>query len=430
MLGMESGFQLYDYRQMVEYLKNEQSGTAYTMLEAATEFIQNYENKNPKALSAYKGLNLFYVDEAEMNLGDYIIAGKADLDFFMSMLMKSSAATLNAVIGFLNAGVAPFENAYDEEEGETVSKNWAQQLPESSVYDILENHPTADDLKNMKKQYNDNAKETFKQIQSFVTYYENAVARSPKGASGVSKKTAKEAIAESDELEAKDADVVYIEAYNELNKYPFTDEMTVGEWIMDIGHQTSDEVDLQELYPLVDVMSDAQNDLVADTGFLTAVSNLGENVELTEFEKTLPDVKTAIKQYNNTEALSVWDNADDELEDSTIAFTSEAVRRQSANNLLIKSEEKDTFSERFELVAKWVTLSVGILSVVVFVTSKIVIAIASAASSAALASTLASIISVVGVIGAVSMWVGAIAAVATVGILIYLWIKWLTEDDD
>ena len=430
MLGMESGFQLYDYRQMVEYLKNEQSGTAYTMLEAATEFIQNYENKNPKALSAYKGLNLFYVDEAEMNLGDYIIAGKADLDFFMSMLMKSSAATLNAVIGFLNAGIAPFENAYDEEEGETVSKNWAQQLPESSVYDILENHPTADDLKNMKKQYNDNAKETFKQIQSFVTYYENAVARSPKGASGVSKKTAKEAIAESDELEAKDADVVYIEAYNELNKYPFTDEMTVGEWIMDIGHQTSDEVDLQELYPLVDVMSDAQNDLVADTGFLTAVSNLGENVELTEFEKTLPDVKTAIKQYNNTEALSVWDNADDELEDSTIAFTSEAVRRQSANNLLIKSEEKDTFSERFELVAKWVTLSVGILSVVVFVTSKIVIAIASAASSAALASTLASIISVVGVIGAVSMWVGAIAAVATVGILIYLWIKWLTEDDD
>ena len=137
MLGMESGFQLYDYRQMVEYLKNEQSGTAYTMLEAATEFIQNYENKNPKALSAYKGLNLFYVDEAKMNLGDYIIAGKADLDFFMSMLMKSSAATLNAVIGFLNAGVAPFENAYDEEEGETVSKNWAQQLPESSVYDIV-----------------------------------------------------------------------------------------------------------------------------------------------------------------------------------------------------------------------------------------------------------------------------------------------------
>lgn len=429
MLGMESGFQLYDYQQMIEYLKNEQSGTAYTMLEAAKEFSQNYEKDNPKALSAYQGLNLFYVDEAEMKLGDYIVGGMADLDFFMSMIMKSSAATINAVISFLNAGITPYENVYDEEEGEIVSKNWAQQLPESAVRDMLENHPTVDELKDMKKQYDDNAKETFKQIQSFVTFYENAVARTPEGASGVSEQTAEEAVEAADEVKEEDADVVYIEAFNELNKYPYTEDMTVGEWILDIGHQTSDEIDLQELYPLVDVMSDAQNDLVADTGFLTAISNLGENVKLTEFEKTLPDVKVAIKNYNNSETLSVWDNADDDLESSTIAFTSEAVRRQAANNLLVKSEEEDPFSERFELVAKWVSFAVGVASVVVFVAAKIITAVATAASSAALAETLASMISVFSAVGAVAMWVGVVAALATIGILIYLWIKSLIEDE-
>lgn len=430
MLGMESGFQLYDYKQMVDYLKNEQSGTAYTMLEAAKEFAQNYEKGNPKALGTYQGLNLFYVDEAEMKLGDYIVGGMADLDFFMSMILKSSAATLNAVLGYLNAGITPFENAYDEEEGEIVSKNWAQQLPESSVYDILENNPTADEIKDMKKQYNDNARETFQQIQAFVIEYENAVARNPNGPPEVSEQTAEEAVAAAEDIEEEDADIVYIEAFNELNKYPYTEDMTVGDWILDIGHQTSDEIDLKELYPLVDVMSDAQNDLVADTGFLTAISNLGENVKLTEFEKTLPDVKAAIKNYNNTETLSVWDSADDDIQSSKIAFTSEAVRRQAANNLVIKHDEQDTFSERFELVAKWVSLSLGIVSVVVFVTAKIVTAIATVVSSATLSSTLASMISVIGVIGAVSMWVGVVVAVATIGILIYLWIKSLVEDED
>ena len=430
MLGMESGFQLYDYKQMVEYLKNEKSGTAYTMLEAATEFAQNYGTNNPKAQSAYNGLNLFYVDEAKMKLGDYIVAGKADIDFFMSMIMKSSAATLNAVISFLNIGIAPYENSYDEEEGEIVSKNWAEQLPDNSVRDILENHPTADEIKDMKKQYDDNARETFVQIQSFVTFYENAVARNPDGADGVSEQTAEEAIETAEDVKEEDADAVYIEAYNELNKYPYTEDMTVGEWILDIGHQTSDEIDLQELYPLVDVMSDAQNDLIADTGFLAAVSNLGENTELTEFEKTLPEVKESIKEYNNSETLSVWDNADDDLESSTIAFTSEAVRRQAANNMLVKTEEEDTFSEQFELVAKWVSFAVGVASVVVFVAAKIITAVATAASSAAMASTLASLIPWVGAIGAVAMWVGVVAAIATVGILLYLWIKSLIEEDD
>ena len=430
MLGMESGFQLYDYKEMVEYLKNEQSGVANTMREAAMEFAQKYGEDSPKAISAYKGLNLFYVDEADMKLGDFIVAGKADLDFFMTMIVKSSTATLNAVMGYLNAGIAPYENGYDEDEGETVSLNWAQQLPDSPVYAILENNPTVDEIKDMKKQYNDNARETFKQIQSFVTQYENAIARNPKGEPNVEAQTDEEAIEAADNIESEDADIVYIEAFNKLNEYPYNDSMTIAEWLLDVGHQTADKIDLTQLYPLIDVMSDAQNDLVGDTGFLTAVSNLGENERAERFEETLPEVQAAIKEYNGSNAISIWDNADDDLQNSKIAFTSEAVRRQAANNLVIKHDEVDVGRERFELVSKWVTFSIGVLSVIVFVSAKIVTAVAATASSVTLASTLTTMLPIVGVVGAVGMWVGVVAAVATVALLLYFWITSLIDDED
>ena len=430
MLGMESGFQLYDYNQMVEYLKNEKSGAAYTMVEASKEFTQNYEKNSPKAISAYKGLNYFYVDEAEMKLGDYIIAGKANLDFYMSMVLKSSAGTLNAVLTLLNAGVAPYENSYDEQEGEVVSENWAEQLPESTVYYMLDNNPTADELKDMKKQYNDNARETFKQIQTFVMEYENSLARNPDGNADTSIKTAEQAVENADDVSREDADVVYVKAFDKLNEYSFTEDMTVGEWILDLGHQTSDEVDLTELYPLVDVMSDAQNDIIGDTGFLSAVSNLGENEKASSFEGSLSQLEEEIDNFNKSDAISVWDNADDDIQSSKIAFTSEAVRRQSANNLIIKHDETDTFAERFELIMKWVGFSIGMLSIAVFVSAKIITAIATAATSAVLSETMASLISVVGVIGAVGMWAGVVAAVVTVLVMIALAIVSLLDDDD
>ena len=110
MLGMGRDYYLYNYNQIIDYLKKTNEGTAQTMYEAANVFAENYKAGSPKAKDAYEGLNLFYVGNENTKFGDYIISGKADIDFFTQMIVKSSAGTLSAVMVFLNSGIAPFKN--------------------------------------------------------------------------------------------------------------------------------------------------------------------------------------------------------------------------------------------------------------------------------------------------------------------------------
>ena len=432
MLGMESGFQLYDYKQMIEYLKNQHAGTAQTMLETAEEFIDYYDAGSERALDAYEGLNLFYVDNAKMPLGDYIIEGKADIDFFMEVMMRSNASTVNAVIGFLNSGIAKFENAYDEETGEVVTKNWAETLPESSVNDILEGDPTTDELKDLKKQYHDQAAGIFRELQTFATNYENALARHPGGTAKVdtSIDTPEEAIEDSEDMKSEDTDVVVLETYNKLNEYQYNDEMKLGEWLVYLGNKTSDEINLTELYALADVLGEAQSDLVADAGILTAVSNLGENKANEKFEETLPEIKEKINDYSGKDYLSLWESADDDIRNSIIAFTSEAVRKQAAENLNLKTEENDVLQEKFTIVMKWIGIGLGIAYVALFVTAKIITVVYLKVVSLALYSLLGKILAGLGYVAAIQIWAALIVAVVTIAMLLYFWISDATKDEE
>jgi hypothetical protein len=70
----------------------------------------------PRRSSAYQGLNLFYVDEAEMKLGDYIVGGMADL-ISLCQCNEIKRSNNHAVISFLNAGYTPYDKRFDDERG-------------------------------------------------------------------------------------------------------------------------------------------------------------------------------------------------------------------------------------------------------------------------------------------------------------------------
>ena len=126
MMAMDTGYQLYDYDSAVNYIKSQKYGTAQTLYKSSVEFADNYKAGSPKAKNAYHGLNLFTVGNTK--LGDYIVSGKADTEFFVNIMMKASVGTINAVIGFINAGLTPFENDYDDETDTVKTSNWAQML--------------------------------------------------------------------------------------------------------------------------------------------------------------------------------------------------------------------------------------------------------------------------------------------------------------
>lgn len=119
LMAMDSGYTEYDYNEMNAYIASQNADKAQTMADAAKSFAENYIAGSPRAMDAYKALNLFRIESNGTELlGDYIIAGKADQAFFSKMLVSSNVQALNAVIGFINIGLTPYLNEYDEESGQ------------------------------------------------------------------------------------------------------------------------------------------------------------------------------------------------------------------------------------------------------------------------------------------------------------------------
>ncbi len=430
-LPMDTGYQVYDYKEITDYLVKENYGTAYTLDSASSEFIVNYEAGSPKALEAYEGLNLFYVldNNKKVKLGDYILSGKTDVSFFAKVVLKASTGTLNAIIGFLNIGIAPYLNEYDDEAEEEVTTNWAESLSHSQLWADIDSGLSTDDINDLHKKYNDDGKKLFAQLQDFTTCYENAAARYKKDPDSVEDSTGMEtleaAVENMDDVTVEDNDSAYLSAFDTLNEYDFNDNMKLGDWLIRMGKQTSDEVDLIQFYPVLESMSEAQVSISTVGGFMSAVSNLSENNESEKFSDTIPEIKAAIKEYNNGDCVSLWDNSDDDIDDATIAYTSDAIRKQSAMNSIGEKSKFDILSEKIETVMKWINIGLGVAYVATFVAKIVVVGVAKIATAyacAALGSFCTSALSVIAAISTACFWVGIVVLACSIGWMIGSWI--------
>ncbi|MBO7548577.1 MAG: hypothetical protein J6T77_01285, partial [Clostridia bacterium] len=324
LMAMDTGYTIYNYEDMMHYLASQKTGTAQTLQNAAVLFAQYYKAGSPKAKDAYEGLNLFHVGDAnKTKLGDYILAGKTDLQFFTEMIMKSSTGTLNAVHGFLANGIAPYQNDLDEK-GERITTNWAQFTVKSELWNKLAGDDLSTDERNaLHKEYNDQARDLFKSIQTFTTYYEDAKARESEANALPEGDTMEKAAEEMDSIEREDCDFLYLAAFEMLNAYQFESGELLGDWFVALGKMTSDKVDLTQLYPVVEAMGKCQAALTNTGGFVSAVLNLADNEHNKDFADAVDEAKDKINELINEESFDIWENCDGDLENATIAFTSD-----------------------------------------------------------------------------------------------------------
>ena len=371
MMAMDTGYQMYNYKGIQDYLAAQQDGTAQSMYSAANEFAAYYKMGSPKALEAYEGLNLFDIGDADKTkLGDYIIRGGATKEFFVKMLLNSSSGAINNVIGLLNIGIAPYENNYDMDTQSAYTANWAERIVISTLWDDMEAGLTRDEEDELHKQYNDLAKKLFSCFQDFTTCYENAAARyTPEKEEALKKderfKSVEDAVEKVDEIKEEDADPLFIAAYKTLNQYQFNERMKLGDWILMIGRQTADKVDLMQLYPVVEAMTDNQVEIISRTGLVSAIANLSENTDLPDYEEQVEKTKEVIRDYNGGTTISLWDVQGEDLKNAKIAFTSDAVRKQKAEQSLGVTSEREKLDEECQRVLKWINIAVGAAFVLV-----------------------------------------------------------------
>lgn len=428
MLGMDTGYQLYDYAQIVEYLSAQNQGTAQKLYAASQEFIDNYDEGSPKAEEAYKGLNLFNIgDEANTKLGDYILDGKANLKFFTQLVVKGSAGTVNSVIGLLNIGIAPYNNDYNPDTQEEFTSNWAERLSQSSLWEDYAAGITAAEQNDLHKQYNDNAKVLFSAIQDFATLYENAKARySEDKVTDNSAFDSYDSLVDNvDTLQQEDTDYLYIAMYEVLNRYNVNDSTKLGDWLLDIGKMTSDQVDIMQLYPLVEVMGDSQCDAVGLNGLIAAVNNLSDNDQMADYDEELDNAGKALEESGLGDSLSLWDVSNDDIESKNIAYTSDAVRKQSAQNSIGQTTGMERFDAKFQEVLKIINFAIGASFLALGVAElSFKICLCFAASASAFNSFCVTALSVITVLSKVLFWAGiAVLAVQ----IIYMIVVWIIE---
>ena len=360
MMPMEGGYQTYDYDKLMTYLRSQATATAASLKKAADGFIAQYKAGSPRAADACLGLNMFRVGSADMQLGDFILAGKADSDFFVDVVARGSSAAVHAVANFLNLGLSQYHNDRDDD-GNTVTTGWAGMVGSSYLWERYEKGLSTDDAAALDRKYEDTAKILFRSVQKFTTDYENAATRFENNENSCEMSVEIDDLAEGvehfDEMTAEDTDVSYLTAFELLNSFDLDENTKMGDWFLDIGHQTSDTVDYRMLYPVIESMSIGMASLISVTGFLSAVWNLADNAANTEFR----DAVAKFQKDFGEEGVELFMTMDDEFKGKTFGYTSEAVRKQGVANLpgLILERVNDKAAQ-WQLALKEISLYVGI----------------------------------------------------------------------
>ncbi len=371
LMPMQGGYQIYGYDEVVNYISAQQAGTAQTLSKAAAEFKASYEAGSPRALDAYEGLNLYHIPDSNNDLlGDYLLDGKGTTEFFTKVLVRSSTNTLGTIMNFLGSGMSPYENEYDEETGKQKTSPWASLIAQSALWQQYEAGLTTDEENALNKQYQDTAKELFKEIQRFTTLYQNAAARSGDGYENIEDdigiKDFDDAVEKIDEVEQEDTDVAYVVAFELLNQYELNETTKIGDWFVELGLQTSDKIDIKQLYPIIEAMGEEQAALAAAGGMLTACNNLIENERSNEFAEQIEKVKKELKDYDGLESFDLFQNGDEEMTGKRFAYTSEAVRQSAAEGTFIDAMgEWENKLEKIEYYEKLVSMVYGAVYVVI-----------------------------------------------------------------
>ena len=374
LLHMNGGYQIKNYAEANEKLEKDNAGAGEALYDAANEFIANYQDGSPKAEEAYKGLNLFSIpEENNIGLGDFIVQDKADDNFFTKIVTRASSGALTAIANFLASGLTPLEKGKDQKTGKEKDISWADKVSDSPLWKVLESKKTSkDELSSYDKEYGDDANAFFKQLQKFATDFENAQSAYDEGeyVDNAEKLSMDEAVEGSDEPTEEDRAMTYVNAYNFLNEYEAYQGRPLGEFLVDIGKKTSDKVDLRRLYPVMEQMTPAQRRMIGLVGVLPLIGCLGENKANPEAEKILNRAKAKIKEKMGENSFSVWINTNPELADKKVAFTSDAIRLNAAQQLVNQKTDMDKWNEAKKIVndvLKWINVGSSVLFVLTWI---------------------------------------------------------------
>ena len=339
-MNMTGKFSYSDYKRIMENNKEQIAQTIDNFLPVIAEYQVNYEAEKPAALAAYKALNVFKDDDSGKLMGDYLL----DFDFSDAAEKKMTDTFMQANSQIIVTIMEQASLAGDDEDDTMIDR-----LQEIGPDGVLEKYtgvyPTVAKAKQaMAAEYGDTAAEIYKDWNSVFQYISETEAELVKenkdGEIELSDDIYQET--ESKEIEnvsegankclngmndaidtvSATADFSNYSLYNLLNDTEYGDGT-----LLDFFNRPAGDVKKEEIYPLVEAMSEGQRSQIGMNGLKLTLESAFCSVE-GETEEAEGAVETVETVAENMEVISIFEGVDRSVFEDGVAFTSAAAEHE------------------------------------------------------------------------------------------------------
>ncbi len=346
-MNMKGKYSYSDYKQIMAQNREHINETISDFLPAVAEFQSNYEAEKPKALAAYKSLNIYKDDDSGKLMGDYLL----EYDFTEGAEKKIAETFMQANTQYI-LSIMELTSFAGDDSDDTMIDRLVETGPDGIQEKYAKVYPTVakanqamaaeygatatailNDWNSLYKYICDAEKELVKPAESddgepefVIDYVENKEIDifddgTYEKLSGEAKEAA-DAITTIVDYAENESAVIDCALYASLLETEYGDST-----LLDFFKRPASEVKKEELYPLVDAMSDGQRSQFEMNGLQLTLIGAFSDIEngTQEAEDAIENVEKIAESLGT---VSIFEGVDRSIFEEGIAFTSAATEHE------------------------------------------------------------------------------------------------------
>ena len=298
-MQMGGGYSFSEYKAALEAQKADVEEMLDAFVIAIGEYVANYKAGKKNAIAAHDMMNRFVEDDSGKLLGDFLIDYAGDKEQLTKLFMQSN----QMVLVYLNYMFSLACTDYGSE------NNWLAKFAQADPYGEYDPLIYDDAAKDIFSAWEDLRSELViaeKTLES-LDEFDNAA-------------DYRDAIGEEQLTE----DMSFMNYYAILTAYEYN-----GKPMVEFFMKDPNEIDLEELYPLISALTPGQIECVKQTGFKPLIEYA--SLEEEEVEALTDNFTATLKAKDITDTYSVYTNVDRSLFNGEgIALTSQALRESAS----------------------------------------------------------------------------------------------------
>ena len=313
-MQMDGGYSFADYEAMIEEKRKDINFLLSSIESSIRTARENYQNGYEGAIKAHEILNMFVEDDSGKSLGDLIFVESFDKDLINQIFLQGNGDITTIVYNMLALACVDI--------GEDTS--WLAKLETMDPYE--EYDPVIyDEL--AQKMFT-----SFEEIHDLLEYYElycKEINENPEEIEGMTEEELEDYYPE----DYQKATFLYIT----LTEYKYGNGT-----LADLFSKDTNEIDTDELYPILAAMTPGERDISAVVGLVAMIAIAQNDSEtLGEYFKNF---KEDIEYYAIDGKISVYTGVDRSLFEGGVALTNASLREAAStgDNSWYSEENIDT----------------------------------------------------------------------------------------